>query len=96
MLACTRPAGPRLIPEGSLVIVYEGRNAMKAAVAGRGCSYGSRFGNFGTVTWVGLPFGSKVFGANEPHLTTANEKKTFLQWFSCIISASASSIREAR
>lgn len=68
MLASQRaaPAGPRVIEEGSLVVVYENRQSMKCVAVKPGAQYNSRFGNFKPEEWMGLPFGSKVFGARGP------------------------------
>lgn len=65
MLACKRAAGAdaRVIGEGSVVVVYENRTSMKAVSVKRNARYDSRFGNFLASDWIGLPFGSKVFGA---------------------------------
>ena len=62
MLSTGRPPGRRL-EKGSLVIVYEARSVMKAVVVSATGHYGSRYGNFSTGDWVGLPYGAKAYGA---------------------------------
>lgn len=61
--AAAASAGPRVISDGSLVVVYESRTSMKCLGVKRGARYDSRFGNYVAQDWIGLPFGSKVFGA---------------------------------
>ncbi|KAL6778625.1 hypothetical protein ACKKBF_B15500 [Auxenochlorella protothecoides x Auxenochlorella symbiontica] len=52
--------GSDLIQEGSLVVVYERFDSMKAVKVTPKGQYSNRWGNFAMKEWIGVPYGSRV------------------------------------
>lgn len=57
-------ATERLIQDGSLVIVYERHDRMKAVTVKQGEQLQNRYGLFKHCDWIGKPFGCKVVGTD--------------------------------